>query len=115
MRGPQTTIFNQYLSLFQFSDAPEVTGPSRSLPSASLPTVGAPTVGIPGLPKMAGTGLTAYGTTVQPFDVTRLEAPAPTGSTKLVCQTPKDCKRGMHVVVGSGPTAEVGTITGFGR
>jgi len=126
IKGPQTTIFNQYLSMFQFSDTPEVTGPS--MPAASMPTVGmrsvnipsvaapsAPSVGIPGLPKMAGTNLTTYNITMQPFGVTRLEAPATPGATKLVCQTPPDCKRGMHVVVGSGSTAEVGTIAGFGR
>jgi len=122
IKGPQTTIFNQYLSMFQFSDTPEVTGPS--MPAASMPTVGmrsvnvpsaAPSVGIPGLPKTAGTNLTTYNITMQPFGVTRLEAPATPGATKLVCQTPPDCKRGMYVVVGSGSTAEVGTIAGFGR
>ena len=76
-----TTIFNQYVDMFTFSDGPETAHPAAKAASATPPPSNPPSKG------------------PTPLGVTYLEAVATTGSNKLICKTPNGTPNPLSPVV----------------
>ena len=84
-----TTIFNQYVDMFTFSDGPETAHPAAKAASATPPPSNPPSKG------------------PTPLGVTYLEAVATTGSNKLICKTPNGTPNPLSPVFFPTPLSRV--------